>query len=106
MKVAFPRSAAFVSVCSQTGLRLAGYRAGEAERIERAEGKIKEHGTTLPIFSKLLLSAHCLGGPRAAPCFWASRAVILRKALALLRFDRHHGRRTPDFLEFWPEAHP
>jgi hypothetical protein len=30
----------------------------------------------------------------------------LRKALALRGFDRHHGRRTPDFLEFWPEAHP
>jgi hypothetical protein len=32
------------------------------------------------------------------------RAAILRKALALLDFDRHHDRRTPDFLGFWPEA--
>jgi hypothetical protein len=30
----------------------------------------------------------------------------LRIALALLDFDRHHDRRKPDFLEFWPEAHP
>ncbi|WP_204366719.1 hypothetical protein, partial [Acidomonas methanolica] len=57
-------------------------------------------------FLKLLLSAHWLDGPRAAPYFWMPRAAILRKALALLGFDRHHGRRTPDFLEFWPEAHP
>jgi len=81
-------------------------RAGEAERGEGAEGKIKEHGTTLPMFSKLLLSAHWLGEPRAAPCFWTARAAILRKALALLGFDRHHGRRLPDFLGFWPEARP
>jgi hypothetical protein len=68
------------------------------------EGKIKETGTTLAGFLKLLLSAHWLGAPRAAPCFWTARAVILRKALALLGFDRHHGRRTPDFLGFRPEA--
>lgn len=106
MKVAFPRSAAFVSVCSQAGLRLAGYRAGEAERIERAEGKIKETGTRSAGFLKLLLSVHCLDGSRAAPWFWTRRAAILRKALALLGFDRHRGRRTPDFLELWPEARP
>lgn len=81
-------------------------RAGGAETAVKVEGKIKEHGTTLPMFSKLLLSAHCLGGPRAAPCFWTPRAAMLRKALALLGFDRHHGRRLPDFLRFWPEAHP
>ena len=79
-------------------------RTGEAERGEGAEGKIKETGTTSAGFLKLLLSAHWLGGPRAAPCFLTSRAATLRKALALLDFDRHYRRRTPDFLEFGPEA--
>ncbi|MDM4790301.1 hypothetical protein [Pseudomonas aeruginosa] len=106
MKVAFPRSAALVPVCRQAGLRLAAYRAGGAERAERAEGKIKETGTRSARFLKLLLSAHWLDGPRAAPHFLTSRAAILRKALALLDFGRHYSRRKPDFLEFWPEAHP
>ncbi len=69
MKVAFPRSAAHDPVCSQAGSRLAAYRAGEAEKDERAEGKIKETGTRSAGFLKLLLSAHWLGEPRAAPCF-------------------------------------
>ncbi|WP_334149192.1 hypothetical protein [Hyphomicrobium sp.] len=106
MKVAFPRSAALVSVCRQAGLRLTAYRAGRAERIEGAEGKIKETGTRSAGFLKLLLSAHWLDGPRAAPRFSMPRAAILCKDLAFLGFDRHHGRRTPDFLEFWPGAHP
>ena len=106
MKVAFPRSAALVPVCRQAGLRLAAYRAGRAERAERAEGKIKETGTRSAGFLKLLLSAHWLGEPRAAPCFLIPRAAMLRKALALLGFDRHHDRRVPDFLGFWPEARP
>jgi len=106
MKLAFPRSAALVPVCRQAGLRLAAYRAGEAEKAEVAEGKIKETGTRSAGFLKLLLSAHWLDGPRAAPCFLIPRAAILCKALALLGFDRHHARRTPDLLEFWPEAHP
>jgi hypothetical protein len=45
MKVAFPRPAALVPVCRQVGSRLAAYRAVGAERIEGAEGKIKETGT-------------------------------------------------------------
>ena len=106
MKVAFPRSAALVPVCRQAGLRLAAYRGERAEGIEGAEGKIKEHGTTSPMFSKLLLSAHWLGEPRAAPCFWMARAVILRKALALLGLYWHHGRRSREFPGFWPEAQP
>ena len=106
MKVAFPRSAADDPVCSQAGSRLAAYRAGEAEKDERAEGKIKETGTRSAGFLKLLLSAQWLGGPLAAPCFLIPRAAILRKALALLDFDRHHDRRTPDFLGFWPKARP
>ena len=36
---------------------------------EYAEGKIKEHGTMSPMFWKLSLSAHCLGGALAAPHF-------------------------------------
>lgn len=102
--MAFPRSVRAVPVSSHAGFRLAGFPAGRAERAVKAEGKIKEHGTTSPMFSKLLLSAHWLGAPRAAPCFWNARAVILRKALALLGFDWHHGRRLPDFLGFRPEA--
>ncbi len=81
-------------------------RTGEAEKGEGAEGKIEEHGTMSCQFWKLSLSAHWLDGPRAAPWFLSSRAAISFKALALLDFDRHHDRRTPDFLEFWPEAHP
>ena len=106
MRAVFPRWAVLIAVSSQAGLRPTGFPAGKAEKEERAEGKIKEHGTTSPMFSKLLLSAHWLGEPRAAPCFWTARAVILRKALALLGFDRHHGRRLPDFPRFWTEAHP
>lgn len=106
MRGMFPRSGRSVPVSSHAVFRLAGFPAGRAERAVKAEGKIKEHGTTSPMFSKLLLSAHWLGEPRAAPCFWTARAVILRKALALLGFDRHHGRRTPDFPRFWPEARP
>lgn len=70
------------------------------------EGKIKEDGTMSGRFWKLLLSAHWLGGPRAAPRFLTPRAACLRKALAMRGFDRHHDRRTPDLLEFWPEVHP
>lgn len=36
---------------------------------EYAEGKIKEHGTTSPMFWKISLPAHCLGDARAAPHF-------------------------------------
>ncbi|MDU0704091.1 hypothetical protein Q8W87_28700 [Pseudomonas aeruginosa] len=106
MKVAFPRSARSIPVFSQAGFFLSGIPAGRAEEKAGREGKIKEHGTTLPLFWKMLLSAHRLGEPRAAPCFWSARAAMLRKALALLGFDRHHGRRLPDFPRFWPVAHP
>ena len=81
-------------------------RAGGAERTGFYEGKIKEHGTMSGQFWKLLLSAHWLSGPRAAPRFRTPRAAISRKALALQGFDRHHGRRLPDFPRFWPGPHP
>lgn len=67
---------------------------------EFLEGEIKETGTTSGRFLKLSLSAHCLAGVQAAPWFWTPRAAILRKALALLGFDRHHRRKSPDFLGF------
>ncbi|WLA47913.1 hypothetical protein QIH80_40980 [Bradyrhizobium elkanii] len=104
MRMAFSRSEAVIPVCRQAGLRLAEFPAGKAEKAEKAEGKIKETGTRSAGFLKLLLSAHWLDGPQAAPWFLIPRAAMLRKALASLVFDRHHGRRTPDFVEFWPEA--
>ena len=104
MRTTFPRSAACIPVYSQVGLRLTGFPAGKAKKAEKAEGKIKETGTRSAGFLKLLLSAHWLDGPQAAPWFLIPRAAMLRKALGLLVFDRHHGRRTPDFVEFWPEA--
>ena len=106
MKVAFPRSAADDPVCSQAGSRLAAYRAGEAEKDDRAEGKIKETGTRSAGFLKLLLSAHWLGEPRAAPWFSTPRAAISRKALALLGLERHHRRRSAVFRRFWLESRP
>mgnify|MGYP001286574950 CR=1 FL=1 len=81
-------------------------KAGGAERVEKAEGKIKEHGTMSGQFWKLLLSAHCLGVPRAAPCFWTSRAAMWRKALALLGFERHHRPISSDFRRLRREPRP
>ena len=81
-------------------------RAGEAEKDERAEGKIKETGTRSAGFLKLLLSAHWLGEPRAAPCFLIPRAAMLRKALALHGFERHHRPISACFRRFWLESRP
>lgn len=106
MRAAFPRPAARIPVCSQAGLRLAAFGAGQAGRAKKAEGKIKETGTLSGRFLKLLLSAHWLGKPRAAPCFWSRSAAMLRNASALLGFDRHHGRRLHDFRQFRSEARP
>lgn len=106
MRMAYPRSAALVPVCSHACLRLAAFPVGRTDRAEKAEGKIKQTGTLSGRFVNLLLSAHCLGKPRAAPWFWTPRAANLRNALALQDFDRHHGRRTPDCCEFRPEARP
>ncbi|WP_210251095.1 hypothetical protein, partial [Brucella anthropi] len=77
-----------------------------SERGANYEGKIKETGTLSVRFLGKPLSAHCFGAPRTAPCFWASRAAIWRKALALLGFDQHYSRISPDFSEFWLEARP
>jgi hypothetical protein len=81
-------------------------KAGGAEKAGRAEGKIKEDGTISGRFRKLLLSAHCLGEPRAAPWFSAPRAAISRKALALLGFERHHRRISACFRRVRPGPRP
>ena len=99
MSMAFPRSFSLVPVCSQAGFRLVAFPAGRAKSEGRAEGKIKEHGTPSRQFGKLLLSAHWLAGPQAAPRFWASRAAIVRNSLALLGFDRHYGGGMTDFRQ-------
>ena len=106
MKAAFPHSAQSVPASRQAGLCLAELSAGKAKTAGKGEGKIKEDGTMSGRFRKLLLSAHCLGKPRAAPWFSAPRAVISRKALALQGFERHHRRRPAVFRRFWPVARP
>lgn len=104
MMTAFPRSAAFFSMCRKAGLREAAIRGGRTERAKEAEGKIKEDGTMSGRFWKLSLSAHWLGEPDAAPCFLLPRAAMARKALALQGFERHYGRRTPDIVRFRPKS--
>lgn len=106
MRTAFPRLLALVPVCSQAGSRLAACPAGKAERSEKAEGKIERTGTTGGPFWKFLLSAHWLGGRFRHHGFERQSAAILRKALALQWFDRHHTRRLPDLPRFRLEAHP
>ena len=106
MRAAFPRSAALFSASSRAGLRPAGFPAGGAEKTERAEGKIKEDGTMSGRFRKLLLSAHWLGGRFRHHGFEGPRAAILRKALALQGFERHHRRRLAVFRRFWLESRP
>jgi len=107
MRTAFPRLLALVPVCSQAWSRLAAFPVGRAERSEKAEGKIKETGTMRRRFQGKPLSAHCFGAARTAPRFWTSRAAMMRKALALLGFERHHSPKSGHFgaLDaFRPEA--
>ena len=106
MRAAFPRSAALIPVSSQAGFCPAGFSAGGAEKTERAEGKIKEDGTIWGRFWKLLLSAHWLGGRFRHHGFEGPRAAILRKALALQGFKRHHRRRSAVFRRFGLESRP
>ena len=106
MRTAFPRSAALIPVSSRADLRLAGFTAGGAEKAEKAEGKIKEDGTISGRFWKLLSSAHWLGGRFRHHGFEEPRAAILRKALALQGFERHHRRRSAVFRRFWLESRP
>ena len=81
-------------------------RAGGAERAGFYEGKIKEHGTMSGQFWKLLLSAHWLGDRFRHHGFEGSRAAILRKALALQGFERHHRLISAWFQQFRQESHP
>jgi len=104
--MAFPRPLALVPVCSQTGSRLAAIPVGRAERSGKAEGKIKETGTLRRRFLGKPLSAHCFGAPFPARSSLSPRAATLRKALALLGFDRHHSPKSDGFPYFWPEARP
>ena len=104
MRAAFPRSAALIPVFSQAGLRLSGFQAGEAEKAERAEGKIKEDGTISGRFWKLLLSAHWLGCRFRHHGFEGPRAAISSKALALQGFERHHRPISACFRRFWLES--
>ena len=97
MSMVSPRTFGPLPVCSQARGRLAAFPAGRAKRERKAEGKIKETGTLSGRFLDKPLSAHCFGTRRTAPCFWASRAAIWRKALALLGFDRHSNRISADF---------
>lgn len=109
MSLRFPRSLAFVPVCSQAGLRLVAFPVGRAERSEKAEGKIKETGTMRRRFLGKPLSAHCFGAALAAPSLSTMRAAMARKALALLGFGRPHSRKSGffgGFAGFWPEARP
>lgn len=78
--------------------------AGEAERAEKREGKIKETGTMSARFLKLLLSAHWLGSPRAAPHFEGHGAARRLNTLALLAFERHYGLESGVSRRFRPEA--
>lgn len=100
MRMAFPRPLALVPVCSEARLRLAAIPAGRAERLEKAEGKIKETGTLAGRFLGKPLSAHCFGAARSAPLFRPSRAATTRKALALQGFERHHSPESGIFCRF------
>ena len=104
MRTVFPRLAALIPVSCQAGFCPAGFPAGGAEKTERAEGKIKEDGTISGRFWKLLLSAHWLGVRFRHHGFEGPRAAILRKALALQGFERHHRRRSAVFRRFGLEA--
>lgn len=92
MSMAFPRAFGQLPLCSKAWGRLAAFPVRRAKREGKAEGKIKETGTLSGRFLGKPLSAHCFGARRTAPCFWASRAAIWRKALALLGFGRHYSR--------------
>ncbi len=106
MRAAFERLAVLVPVSDQAGSRLAGFPAGEAEQVGRAEGKIKEDGTLWDRFWKLSLSAHWLGRRFRHHGFEWPRAAISRIALALQGFERHHRPISACFRRFWLESRP
>ena len=79
-------------------------KAGGTEKAGRAEGKIKEDGTISGRFWKLLLAAHWLGGRFRHHGFEGPRAAILRNALALQGFERHHRPISAVFRRFSLES--
>lgn len=106
MSMSFPRSLGQFPVCSQAGSRLAAFPAERAERKGKAEGKIKQTGTTSGRFEGKPLSAHCLGAPFPAPWFLPRRAGDSREALRLLDFDRHYSPETGGFSRSSGGARP
>ncbi|RCI80098.1 hypothetical protein DNK03_00420 [Brucella anthropi] len=83
-----------------------GRKGGRAEGAEKAEGKIKQTGTTSGRFEGKPLSAHCLGAPFPAPWFLPRRAGDSREALRLLDFDRHYSPETGGFSRSSGGARP
>ncbi|WP_319798683.1 hypothetical protein [Nitrobacter sp.] len=81
-------------------------KAGRADRAAKVERKIEETGTLSGRFPKLSLSAHWLGGRFRHYGFERLSAAISVNVLALLDFDRHHGRRLHDLRRFRPEVRP
>lgn len=106
MRMAILRPPARFPVCRQACLPMAAFPVGRAQTAEKAEGKIEETGTMSGRFPKLSLSAHWLGGRFRHHSFAAWSAAISHSVLALLDFDRHHGRRLYDFRRFQSEARP
>lgn len=104
MRMVFPRSAALIPVCSQAGLRRAAFPAGRAVGAGKAEGKIKQTGTTSGRFEGKPLSAHCSGAPFPAPWFLLRRAGDSRKALSFLGFDQHYSPKSGVFSHFSARA--
>ena len=102
MMAVFLRAAIGVSASSHADSSVTGFRAGEAKRAVGREGKIKEDGTMAGRFRKLLLSAHWLGEPRAAPLLLLPRAAMSRKATVLWGFERHHSPISACFQGFLP----
>jgi hypothetical protein len=103
MSTVLSRRTARIPASSHTESRVTGLLAGKAKRAVGREGKIKEDGTMAGRFGKLLLSAHWLVEPRAAPLLLHPRAAMFRNALALQGFERHHRHISACFRQFWLE---
>jgi len=69
--------------------RLAAIPAAEAEKAGKAEGKIKETGTSRRRFLGKPLSAHCFRAAHEAPCFPGRGAALCGKSLNSRHYLRH-----------------
>jgi hypothetical protein len=90
------------------GVQLRRFASGwiprkRSDDAERAEGKIKEDGTMLDRFWKLLLSAQWLGHRFRHHGFEGRRAAISCKALVLQGFERHYRPISACFGRFRPK---